>query len=88
MVDSLLRGLLGLFFLLGVCYLLSNNRKKIDWKLVFTGILIQIIFAILVTKVPFVRSIFEVFANFFRAVTDFTNAGTDFLFSSFYFILD
>ena len=84
MVDSLLRGLLGLFFLLGVCYLLSNNRKKIDWKLVFTGILIQIIFAILVTKVPFVRSIFEVFANFFRAVTDFTNAGTDFLFSSFF----
>ncbi|MBL0286018.1 MAG: Na+ dependent nucleoside transporter [Bacteroidetes bacterium] len=84
MVDSLLRGLLGLFFLLGVCYLLSNNRKKIDWKLVFTGILIQIIFAILVTKVPFVRSIFEVFANFFRAVTDFTNAGTIFLFSSFF----
>ena len=84
MVDSLLRGLLGLFFLLGVCYLLSNNRKKIDWKLVFTGILIQIIFAILVTKVPIIRSFFEVFANFFRAVTDFTNAGTDFLFSSFF----
>ena len=84
MVDSLLRGLLGLFFLLGVCYLLSNNRKKIDWKLVFTGILIQIIFAILVTKVPFVRSIFEVFANFFRAVTDFTNEGTIFLFKSFF----
>lgn len=84
MVDSLLRGLLGLFFLLAVCYLLSNNRKKIDWKLVFTGILIQIIFAILVTKVPFVRSIFEVFANFFRAVTDFTNEGTIFLFKSFF----
>ena len=84
MVDSLLRGLLGLFFLLAVCYLLSNNRKKIDWKLVFTGILIQIIFAILVTKVPFVRSIFEVFANFFRVVTDFTNEGTNFLFSSFF----
>ena len=37
MVDSLLRGLLGLFFLLGVCYLLSNNRKKIDWKLANQG---------------------------------------------------
>jgi CNT family concentrative nucleoside transporter len=83
MVVSLLRGFLGLFFLLGVCYLASNNRKKIDWKLVFTGIFIQIFFAILVTKVPFVRSIFEVFANFFRVVTDFTNEGTNFLFSSF-----
>lgn len=83
MVTSVLRAIFGLSFLIGICYLASNNRKKIDWRLVFTGIFIQIVFAILVTKVPFVRSIFEVFANFFRIVTDFTNEGTNFLFSSF-----
>ncbi|HEX2533328.1 MAG TPA: nucleoside transporter C-terminal domain-containing protein, partial [Chitinophagaceae bacterium] len=39
------RGALGMLFLIGVCYLLSNNRRAVNWKLVGFGILAQIMFA-------------------------------------------
>jgi len=45
---SLLRGLIGLVLLLGVAYLFSNNKKKINWRLVRNGLAIQIVFAILI----------------------------------------
>lgn len=48
LVFSILRGLLGLLLLIGVAFLFSNNKKKVNWKLVATGIGIQIIFAIFI----------------------------------------
>jgi CNT family concentrative nucleoside transporter len=42
---NLLRGGLGMVFLVAVCFLLSNNRRAIDWKLVAMGIFAQIMFA-------------------------------------------
>ena len=44
-LENLLRGLLGMFFLIFVCYILSNNRRAIDWKLVGMGIVAQVMFA-------------------------------------------
>lgn len=44
-VDNVLRGLLGMFFLILVCFILSNNRRAINWKLVFFGIVAQVMFA-------------------------------------------
>jgi concentrative nucleoside transporter, CNT family len=35
---GILRGLLGVIFIIGICYLLSENRKKISWRVVFTGL--------------------------------------------------
>src|SRR5205085_931317 len=43
--DNLLRGALGMFFLIMVCFLLSNNKKAINWRLVLIGIFAQIMFA-------------------------------------------
>jgi CNT family concentrative nucleoside transporter len=48
LVFSILRGALGLLILLGIAFLFSNNKKKINWKLVVTGVGIQIIFAIFI----------------------------------------
>jgi len=45
---SLLRGLLGITLLLGIAFLFSNNKKKVDWKLVRNGLMIQLIFAIFI----------------------------------------
>lgn len=42
---NLLRGGLGMLFLVAVCFLLSNNRRAIDWKLVALGIFAQVMFA-------------------------------------------
>jgi CNT family concentrative nucleoside transporter len=44
--ENLAHGLLGMFVLIGICYLLSNNRKAINWKLVVLGVVAQIGFAI------------------------------------------
>lgn len=52
MVENIYRGLIGILFLISVCYLLSNNRKAIDWKLVLSGIGIQLLFGLLVLKTP------------------------------------
>jgi len=42
---NLLRGGIGMVFLIAVCYLLSNNRRAVDWKLVGMGIFAQVMFA-------------------------------------------
>ncbi len=43
--ENIARGALGMTFLVLVCYLLSNNRRAINWKLVGLGICAQIMFA-------------------------------------------
>lgn len=42
---NLMRGGIGMLFLVAVCFLLSNNRRAIDWKLVGLGIFAQVMFA-------------------------------------------
>lgn len=79
---DIIRGITGTAFLVLVCYLFSTNRKKIDWKLVATGVLIQLIFALAVLKVDFIRRIFEVLAAFFVKILEFTKAGSTFLFGN------
>jgi len=81
-LTSILRGALGVVVLLGICYLLSNNRKSINWKLVVSGVLLQVVLAILILKVPFIRKIFDFISSFFVVVLDFTDEGIKFLFSS------
>jgi concentrative nucleoside transporter, CNT family len=82
-VNSLLRGLLGMFVLVLISYLLSANRKAIIWRTVGFGLGAQIILAIGVLKVPFVQAFFEWVGSLFIAVLDFTMEGTKFLFAAF-----
>jgi len=79
-INNSLRGLIGIIALIGICYLLSSNRKKISWSLVFTGLFIQLIFAIGVLKIPIVSSIFKVISNVFIELLEFTKSGAIFLF--------
>lgn len=83
MIIDIARGVLGLVVLLAVLYALSNNRKAIDWKLVFTGMLLQVVFAVLVLKVEWVKNGFEAVAGGFAVLTSFTDKGSDFLLRSF-----
>jgi len=80
--ESLLRGILGVFSLLLIAFLFSRNRKGIDWKLVVKGLGIQLLFAILILKVPFVYSMFSFIAKGFTKIIDFTNKGSEFLFGN------
>jgi CNT family concentrative nucleoside transporter len=76
---GLLRGTLGVVVLLGICYLLSANRKLVNWRLVLVGIGIQVLLAIAILKIPFIKDAFEVIASFFVIVLDFTEEGTKFV---------
>ncbi|HET6540620.1 MAG TPA: nucleoside transporter C-terminal domain-containing protein [Chryseolinea sp.] len=75
-----LRGFLGILILLFIAYLLSSYRKKIDWKLVATGLALQIVIALLVLKVPFIRNIFDAIGSGFVKFLGFAAYGAQFLF--------
>ncbi len=57
-VISLVRGTFGIALLLGIAFLFSNNKKRINWKLVITGISMQVLFAIFILHSETLRSWF------------------------------
>lgn len=75
-----LRGIIGIVVLIGVAYLLSSHRKKIDWKLVIAGLVLQVTIAILILKVPIVRSVFDLIGAGFVKFLSFSANGAEFLF--------
>ncbi len=75
-----IRGLIGLAFLIGVAYLFSQQKKKIDWRLVGIGIALQITFGLLITKVEFVKNAFSWVSEKFVILLSFTTEGSRFLF--------
>ena len=85
MLDGLGRigfGLFGLAVLIGIVFLFSNNKKAVDWKLVATGIVLQIGFAALVLLVPGGREVFDWLGQVFVKILSFVNAGSSFIFGS------
>jgi CNT family concentrative nucleoside transporter len=76
------RGLLGMAVLIGICYLLSRNRKAINWRLVGSGIALQLVFALLVLKVPGVSWAFDQVARLFTYVIEWSENGATFLFGA------
>lgn len=79
----LLRGLLGMFVLIGIAYIFSDNRKAISWRIVGIGLGIQVILAFGVLHVSMIQSVFEFAGRCFVKIIDFTNEGTAFLFKSY-----
>lgn len=75
-----LRGIIGLTVLIGFAFLFSNNKKKIDWRLVGIGLLLQIVFALLITKVSFVADGFDWVSARFVKFLSFSGDGARFLF--------
>lgn len=81
--TTISRGIIGLAFLLFMAFLFSSNRKAINWNLVIKGIVLQVIIAVLVLKVPYVDLVFENIASFFTNVIDFARVGINFVFGQF-----
>ncbi len=80
--NAVLRGILGMLVLIGILFLLSSNKRAIPWKLVLSGVGIQIFFAICILKVSFIASGFDYVSNFFVLVLDFTKQGSLFVFGN------
>ncbi|KFN51814.1 nucleoside transporter NupC, partial [Arenimonas malthae CC-JY-1] len=82
MVTSILFGLFGLAVLIGIAWLFSNNKGAVDWRLVLTGITLQIGFAALVLLVPGGREVFDWLGHGFVKILEFVSAGSNFIFGS------
>ena len=79
--TSFWRGVLGMLSLLFIAFLFSSNRKAINWKTVGIGLAFQLIIAIGVLRVDFIKNAFEGIGQVFINILDFTRAGSEFLFS-------
>ena len=80
-MNSLWRGVLGMFVLLIISFLFSANRRAVDWRKVGIGLSIQLIIAIGVLKVNFIQSIFNFIGSIFIEILEYTKAGSEFLFA-------
>ena len=81
-MGSLL-GILGLFTLLSIALLLSENRSAINLKTVLYGLIFQIIFALFILKTPFGAPIFSFLDQSINILIGFSSSGSDFLFKSY-----
>ena len=73
-------GLIGIVVILAIAFLISNNKKLINKRLVFTGIAIQILLAIFILKIPVGQIIFAKAGYIITRILDFSNKGADFVF--------
>lgn len=73
-------GILGIILIFGIAYLMSNNRKAINYKTIGTGFALQILIAIFIFKVPIGRTIFLNLGLFIQKILDFAKEGGAFVF--------
>ncbi len=84
MLLQKITGFFGIFVLLGIAWMLSNNKKKINFRVVIWGLLLQIIFAIIILKTGPGQAIFFFARAFISKLLSFTDAGASFLFGNLY----
>ncbi len=80
MAIDILRAVLGVSVLLLIAFAFSNNRKKVDWRLVGTGVVLQLVFALLVLKVSWISNGFDKLAKGFVKILEYSDRGADLLF--------
>ncbi|MBX9668373.1 MAG: hypothetical protein K2X93_12175 [Candidatus Obscuribacterales bacterium] len=73
-------GLVGFFVILGTAFLMSNNRKAINYRLVLSGLALQIVMAIFVLKVPFGQELFHNVGDAITKLLECSDKGAEFVF--------
>ena len=73
-------GLIGIFTIFLIVFLMSNNRKAINYKTVVTGFILQILLAVFIFKVPLGEKIFLMIGAFIKKILDFATEGGLFVF--------
>ncbi|WP_421978361.1 NupC/NupG family nucleoside CNT transporter [Roseivirga seohaensis] len=77
---AIVRGIIGLIVLIGIAYLLSSRRKKVDWRLVGVGVVIQLVIALLISEVGFIQLAFDKVSQAFVTFLSFSLNGAEFLY--------
>ena len=73
-------GLIGVVLIFGIAFLMSNNRKAINYRLVLTGLAIQVALAIFILKIPIGKTIFGWLGDAITKILNFSQAGASFVF--------
>ncbi len=73
-------GLVGIAVIFGVAYLVSSNRKAIQWRIVVWGVILQLTFGILVLKVGVGRQVLSAVAAGVTTLIGFADRGSEFIF--------
>jgi len=82
MIGTIAFGIFGLAVLLGIAFAFSDKRSSIDWRLVLSGVGLQLVFAVLVILVPGGRQFFEALSSVFVRIISFSLDGAAFIFGS------
>lgn len=82
LAENLGRGALGMLFLIFICWLFSNDRRAINWKLVGIGIVAQVCFALGILKVNFLKIIFGWLPEKFVELINIGHKGIEFMFGN------
>lgn len=73
-------GVIGIIVILGIAFLFSNNRKKINLRLVLSGIGLQVLLAVLILKVGPVKDFFQMLGSGMQEIEHFAKTGADFVY--------
>jgi CNT family concentrative nucleoside transporter len=73
-------GLLGVVTIFGIAFLMSNNRKKLNYRLIGSGLLLQILLAVFVLKVEVGQQLFRALGDGITALLHCSDAGAEFVF--------
>ena len=80
--DRLL-SFVGIFVMIGIAWLLSAERKRVDWRLVGIGVALQLFFATFILITPIGKPIFDVATAAFTKVMSFTETGSRLIFGAY-----
>lgn len=79
---TVLFGIFGILVLLGIAWLFSDSKKTVNWRIVGTGIGLQLIFAVFVILTPWGSVVFDAIGSFFVKIISFTFDGAAFVFGA------
>ncbi len=74
------QGILGIIAILGIAFLFSNNKKKINYRLVFSGLGLQLFLAIIILKIPAVTRFFQAIGGGMKAIEGYAQQGAAFVY--------
>jgi CNT family concentrative nucleoside transporter len=70
----------GYFVMIGLAWLLSENKRRFPWRVVFVGTLLQFALALLILRTSPGEAVFEGIGAAFHWVTELSDKGSEFLF--------
>ncbi|WP_346879084.1 NupC/NupG family nucleoside CNT transporter [Clostridium sp. UBA7791] len=79
---DILNSIIGIIFIFIVAFLLSNNKKKINWRTIIIGFLIQLCFAVIVLKSAVGKKALQKVATMATSIIGYANEGINFLFGA------